>query len=769
MGTSNWQQIPFCIDALMKINPERVLDIGVGFGRWGMITREFCDVWYSRVFEEDWKVKIDGIEGFARSITDYHKSFYNTIHIGDAAKIIPTLPDRYSVTIYGDVLEHFTREKAEELLNISLDRSDYVLVNIPIGEEWTQEAVYENVYERHLSSWVPEDFDRFSMVKRLLLRDYIGRPYGSFVLSRNDPKNLRAGLFSPVSDYRDAFEAGVVETAPAAGAADGELDRVLDRVAEQAFELSFIKRSRQYQMAQKVRDSRLGAWIGRRGDHGVTIRALGEKNPASQSTEVWMVHVGVLPGERSIPWDFVRRDASWKVKDQDGLPYGRCMLSTKGEAFVRLSANPELKFVRHPWSGKVEITFGGRREVIDLYSPESEILTVHPARSPMVRPTVLVAAGTAGSSTNGFGSVVARAGGGGLGLETFEVTAPGGAGFTAYQERFIERVRQDRPQAVAISPPCYLGVTSSTVNLFEHTYLAPETREERSEEMDAATRSRHARALAECPVDRYVFSGGDHTQHAMMQELKSIKPGARCDLFFHGSYPQFCEDVVWEFFKKWIESARKGEVYSIASDKWGYDEFIRSLGLRGHVLLNRIEGVPQGVPEIMNDGQWHVGMWLSGSTYRKIPHAMLSALSIAGNVRLRGAGLDARALEVIRFLGLKTDVVREAQLPHDRLFEEIRKTHATLYVTLIECCPMLPLESLHLGVPALLGPNSHLFEDNRFLFERLVVSFPERAEVIAEYLKRAIAEREAIVAEYQRWVPGYEARSRESVRAFLSS
>ena len=26
-----------------------VLDVGVGFGRWGIIVREFCDVWFARV------------------------------------------------------------------------------------------------------------------------------------------------------------------------------------------------------------------------------------------------------------------------------------------------------------------------------------------------------------------------------------------------------------------------------------------------------------------------------------------------------------------------------------------------------------------------------------------------------------------------------------------------------------------------------------------------------------------------------------------------
>ena len=201
MGTSNWQQIPFCVEVLMKISPSSVLDIGVGFGRWGIITREFCDVWASRVFKEDWKVRVEGIEAFPRNVAAYHASFYDKIHIGDAVDLLPTLPGPWSVVIFGDVLEHFTKEKAVELLTIALNRSDYVLVNIPIGHGWEQGEAYGNKYERHLSEWWPDEFKAFNLVLYTMLKNYSGQPHGSFVLSRNDPRNLRAGLFTPGYDY----------------------------------------------------------------------------------------------------------------------------------------------------------------------------------------------------------------------------------------------------------------------------------------------------------------------------------------------------------------------------------------------------------------------------------------------------------------------------------------------------------------------------------------------------------------------------------------
>jgi hypothetical protein len=80
---------------------------------------------------------------------------------------------------------------------------------------------------------------------------------------------------------------------------------------------------------------------------------------------------------------------------------------------------------------------------------------------------------------------------------------------------------------------------------------------------------------------------------------------------------------------------------------------------------------------------------------------------------------------------------------------------------------MLPLESLSVGVPCLIGPTSHLFKDNPFLHERLVVPSPDRADVIARHIRWVLDEREDIVRAYIDYAPGYNARARHTVAEFL--
>ena len=196
MGTSNWQNIPYTIEALMKAEPRRVLDVGVGYGRWGMVIREFCELWFNRVHRSTWNIWVEGVEAYEPNVDDYHKYFYNKIHLGDFSQIYRTLDGNWDVIIFGDVLEHFTKNDSYTLLDWSLDHASYVLINIPIGSEWPQDEMYENRFERHLSEWEPEDFESFGRIRYGLFNDFLGRPFGSFILSRKDPKNMRSGLFS---------------------------------------------------------------------------------------------------------------------------------------------------------------------------------------------------------------------------------------------------------------------------------------------------------------------------------------------------------------------------------------------------------------------------------------------------------------------------------------------------------------------------------------------------------------------------------------------
>ena len=191
VGTSNWQQIPFCIEVMLDVSPMRVLDVGIGFGRWGMLVREFCEEWKGRAHRENWAVYLEGIEAFPKNVEEYHHLFYNWVHVGDGAEIIDQMTDSWNLVIFGDVLEHWVKDDASRVLDRALELSDYVLINIPIGPGWERGEMYDNPFEEHKSSWELDEFIAMQPVRYAVYHEFNGRPYGAFLLSRTDPQALR--------------------------------------------------------------------------------------------------------------------------------------------------------------------------------------------------------------------------------------------------------------------------------------------------------------------------------------------------------------------------------------------------------------------------------------------------------------------------------------------------------------------------------------------------------------------------------------------------
>lgn len=254
-GTSSWHHIGYCVDVMKRIQPESVLDVGAGFGRWGMLVREFCEVWEGRYFPKDWAIRVDAVEVFEQNICEYHRGFYNTIAAADAATWLTPERCDYDLIILGDVLEHFERQTAERLLAQCIGGARYVLLSIPIGEDFEQPAKYGNPHERHKSFWHVHELARAELRHQRVFRDFRGRPFGVFVFSREDPKGVAERLFSC---YEQAVDTPL------------EVHELAQRVAGLQHELRAIRSSRSWQLTERVRRN-----LGYRAVRWLAKRALG--------------------------------------------------------------------------------------------------------------------------------------------------------------------------------------------------------------------------------------------------------------------------------------------------------------------------------------------------------------------------------------------------------------------------------------------------------------------------------------------------------------
>ncbi|MBW2560044.1 MAG: class I SAM-dependent methyltransferase [Deltaproteobacteria bacterium] len=164
MPSSTEQHLSFIVHHIRGMKADRVLDVGVGFGKWGFLCREYLESFPGHPYPEDWEVSIYGIEAFREYTLRFQwlHLLYDKIFIGPMQDVVPTLTEPYDLIIVGDVLEHVT--KAEGLIVIQdlwrLTRKRLIL-SLPIGPRWIGNSIVcGNEYEAHRGVWAEEEPER---------------------------------------------------------------------------------------------------------------------------------------------------------------------------------------------------------------------------------------------------------------------------------------------------------------------------------------------------------------------------------------------------------------------------------------------------------------------------------------------------------------------------------------------------------------------------------------------------------------------------------
>src|ERR1043166_5417798 len=160
MPSSHFYQINQIVELMVLTGPKSLLDVGVGFGKYGFLAREYLEVWDHRKPYGVWECRVDGIEAFEQYRTPLYSFIYNQVHFGDAMEIVPRLTDRYDLLLLIDVLEHLTEEDGKKMLTACRERARNLIVSTPkdIGD---QGAVYGNVYETHRFQWRRQHLEAF--------------------------------------------------------------------------------------------------------------------------------------------------------------------------------------------------------------------------------------------------------------------------------------------------------------------------------------------------------------------------------------------------------------------------------------------------------------------------------------------------------------------------------------------------------------------------------------------------------------------------------
>lgn len=504
----------------------------------------------------------------------------------------------------------------------------------------------------------------------------------------------------------------------------------------------------------------------------VLLRATGQHGPSSRAAEVILLRAE--PRGLGLAIDLVApaARAGWTVLgqlDAGGRTWPEAVKGFSGTLSLPAGRGARLTLLRHPWSGVVEIAYGSVTARIDLYASETGTVEVPLDRLGDVAEAV--ARPAAGDERD---------------VEVAAVAGSKGEAATAYGKR-LERIDPDLPLALYV--PRWRGVALSTEMLFEQTLPVPLAPTTHPDEIDEEDIDALAGVLLATGVRHFVISGGDLFNLRLIKAVQERAPDRRFDLLWHSNFLQMGEPHDWNLLRHWLHALRDGRVRRVGVVKAGLERWFQGLGIDALHVPNVVPipaacADPRGSTRLALDGARRVadgsadeacaggpriGLWLSGSSpYRKTPLAALAAVTMLPGARLRAAGLDDTARRFVADAQVPFERLWPEALPRDMLHRQICETDLTLYVTLSECAPMLPLESFALGIPCLVGPASDLFRDDPALRERLVVEHPLSPAAIAEKAAAALRDRDEIIALYAPYHAALTARARAQTAALVA-
>lgn len=145
MPTSEHRQIPQVCDVLVAEKPAAVLDVGAGFGKYGLLAREFGEA-----------QRVDAIDANPPRFP-----VYDHVYLGDLREIDTLLPPdapRYDLALFIDVIEHLEKADAWAFLDKLVRRTRKVLITTPWG--FRPQEIPGMPWETHRSGWYPWEFGK---------------------------------------------------------------------------------------------------------------------------------------------------------------------------------------------------------------------------------------------------------------------------------------------------------------------------------------------------------------------------------------------------------------------------------------------------------------------------------------------------------------------------------------------------------------------------------------------------------------------------------
>lgn len=263
-----------------------------------------------------------------------------------------------------------------------------------------------------------------------------------------------------------------------------------------------------------------------------------------------------------------------------------------------------------------------------------------------------------------------------------------------------------------------------------------------------------------------IFSAFDLSWSKLIEVLKEKKPKQRIKVMWHGSNAMNVEEYDWNTLRTIIEYCRYGIIESIGFIKKSMYEFYKTKNVNCEFVMNTLS-IDKNEYKLLdsNNKNVKIGVYASGDRWVKNFYNQLSAASMIKNHLIDCVPRTTKTIEFASLIG--ANVIGESKpIPRDELLKRIADNDINIYVTFVECAPLLPLESMELGVPCITANNHHYWEGTE-LEKYLVVNAPDNIIEIKNKIELVLKNKEEIMKLYVKWKKGYDNKAKKNLEKFV--
>lgn len=304
----------------------------------------------------------------------------------------------------------------------------------------------------------------------------------------------------------------------------------------------------------------------------------------------------------------------------------------------------------------------------------------------------------------------------------------------------------------------WFGVTSATKELFANLVDCGEIF--RKKDMQ-----RIAKAIIDKKIPQIVFSSFAIGWKDLVVYLKK-RTDIKIKTFWHGSHSQILDMYGWKRNLEIIDLHKKKYIDVMGTCKKSLMNFYISQGYKAYFITNKVSDIKSSPIKKEKQDKIIIGIYAAKcDDWRKNMYSQMAAIKLLNHAVMDMVPLNEQAEKFAKEYNIEVTGINKS-ISREQLLERIAKNDVNLYVTFSECAPMLPLESMELGVPCITGNNHHYFQNSE-LEKYIVIQNETNIQEIRDKIMLCIENREKIIDLYKEFSKNNLQEAKRNVKEFL--